>query len=52
MMSLTLHLSCPLLANLHAQLITSLLKPMEEHTEDARNEENLSRLPVSACPLC
>ncbi|KAH9969137.1 hypothetical protein BC827DRAFT_1168043 [Russula dissimulans] len=27
-------------------LITSLLKPMEEHTEDARNEEDLSRLPV------
>ncbi|KAI0271463.1 CDF-like metal transporter [Gloeopeniophorella convolvens] len=27
-------------------LIASLLKPMEEHTEDARNEEDLSRLPV------
>jgi hypothetical protein len=31
----------------HEQLIASLLKPMEEHTEDARNEEDLSRLPVS-----
>ena len=29
-----------------AQLIASLLKPMEEHTEDARHEEDLSRLPV------
>ncbi|KAI9454895.1 CDF-like metal transporter [Lactarius psammicola] len=27
-------------------LIASLLKPMEEHTEDARNEDDLSRLPV------
>ncbi|KAH9043679.1 CDF-like metal transporter [Lactarius pseudohatsudake] len=27
-------------------LIAYLLKPMEEHTEDARNEEGLSRLPV------
>ncbi|KAH8998782.1 CDF-like metal transporter [Lactarius hatsudake] len=27
-------------------LIAYLLKPMEEHTEDARNEEDLSRLPV------
>ncbi|KAI0286855.1 CDF-like metal transporter [Russula aff. rugulosa BPL654] len=27
-------------------LIASLLKPMEEHTEDARNEEDLSRLSV------
>jgi len=37
------------LANFHRRqndLITSLLKPMEEHTEDARNEEGLSRLPV------
>ncbi|KAI0305060.1 CDF manganese transporter [Russula brevipes] len=29
----------PSLTGTHAQLITSLLKPMEEHTEDARNEE-------------
>lgn len=35
------------LNGVHSQLITSLLKPMEEHTEDARNEEDLSRLPVS-----
>ncbi|KAF8273829.1 CDF-like metal transporter [Lactarius quietus] len=37
------------LANYHHKqnaLITSLLKPMEEHTEDARHEEDLSRLPV------
>ncbi|KAH9996507.1 hypothetical protein BJV77DRAFT_1059336 [Russula vinacea] len=37
------------LANYHRKqndLITALLKPMEEHTEDARVEENLSRLPV------
>jgi len=37
------------LANYHRKqnaLITSLLKPMEEHTEDARNEEDLSRIPV------
>lgn len=37
------------LANYHRKqnaLIASLLKPMEEHTEDARNEEDLSRLPV------
>jgi hypothetical protein len=34
------------------QLITSLLKPMEEHTEDARNEDDLSRIPVSACTSC
>ncbi|KAI0249528.1 CDF-like metal transporter [Lactifluus subvellereus] len=37
------------LANYHRKqnaLISSLLKPMEEHTEDARNEEDLSRLPV------
>jgi hypothetical protein len=34
----------------YAQLIASLLKPMEEHTEDARNEEDLSRLPVSPRP--
>ncbi|KAI9513113.1 CDF manganese transporter [Russula earlei] len=27
-------------------LIASLLKPMEEHTEDARNEENIFRLPI------
>ncbi|KAH9176875.1 CDF-like metal transporter [Lactarius sanguifluus] len=27
-------------------LIAYLLKPMEEHTEDARNEEDISRLPV------
>lgn len=27
-------------------LIAYLLKPMEEHTEDARNEEDLSRIPV------
>ena len=31
------------------QLIASLLKPMEEHTEDARHEEDLSRVPVSTC---
>jgi hypothetical protein len=37
------------LANNHAQLIASLLKPMEEHIEDARNEEDLSRIPVSVC---
>jgi hypothetical protein len=41
--------SCPHLANIHAQLIASLLKPMEEHIEDARNEEDLSRIPVSVC---
>ena len=35
-----------------SQLITSLLKPMEEHTEDARNEEDLSRIPVSAYASC
>ena len=29
------------------QLIISLLKPMEEHTEDARVEEEAHRLPVS-----
>ncbi|KAI0005537.1 CDF-like metal transporter, partial [Russula compacta] len=37
------------LANYHRRqndLIASLLKPMEEHTEDARNEEDHSRLPV------
>jgi hypothetical protein len=34
---------------IRAQLITALLKPMEEHTEDARNEEDLSRIPVSPC---
>jgi cation diffusion facilitator family transporter len=37
------------LANYHRKqnaLITALLKPMEEHTEDARNEEDLARLPV------
>ncbi|KAN0135624.1 CDF zinc transporter 2 [Lactarius tabidus] len=37
------------LANYHRKqnaLIASLLKPMEEHTEDARHEEDLSRLPV------
>ena len=44
--------SCPHPANIHVQLIASLLKPMEEHTEDARNEEDLSRLPVSACLSC
>ena len=32
---------------IHAQLIAYLLKPMEEHTEDARNEEDLARGPVS-----
>ncbi|KAI0307636.1 CDF-like metal transporter, partial [Multifurca ochricompacta] len=39
------------LANYHRRqntLIASLLKPMEEHTEDARNEEDLSRLPVKS----
>ena len=30
------------------QLISSLLKPMDEHTEDARNEEDAARLPVRA----
>jgi hypothetical protein len=45
---LTLHLTVVVVG--HAQLITSLLKPMEEHTEDARNEEDLSRLPVSPYP--
>jgi hypothetical protein len=34
--------------DLHEQLITSLLKPMEEHTEDAKNEEYQSRVPVSS----
>lgn len=28
------------------QLIEALLKPMEEHTEDARVEEEAARLPV------
>jgi hypothetical protein len=46
-MSVSLRSSCPHIANIHAQLIAALLKPMEEHTEDARNEEDLSRLPVS-----
>ena len=41
------HALTRLLTGIHAQLIASLLKPMEEHTEDARNDENLSRLPVS-----
>jgi hypothetical protein len=35
-----------------AQLIAALLKPMEEHTEDAKNEEDVSRLPVSVCLSC
>lgn len=36
----------------YAQLIAYLLKPMEEHTEDARYEEDQVRLPVSqALPL-
>ena len=35
-----------------SQLITSLLKPMEEHTEDARHEEDLSRIPVSTYTSC
>lgn len=51
MMSVS-HFPCPHLANIHAQLIASLLKPMEEHTEDAKNEEDLSRLPVSAFLSC
>nr|AMM70773.1 CDF zinc transporter 2 [Russula atropurpurea] len=37
------------LANYHRKqndLIAALLKPMEEHTEDAKNEEDLSRIPV------
>ena len=29
-----------------AQLIDDLLKPMEDHTNDARAEEELARLPV------
>jgi len=29
------------------QLIASLLKPMEEHTKDAKVEEDAARLPVS-----
>ncbi|VDC05756.1 unnamed protein product [Peniophora sp. CBMAI 1063] len=28
------------------ELISSLLKPMDEHTEDARNEEDAARLPI------
>lgn len=28
------------------QLIASLLKPMEEHTEEAKNDDEASRLPV------
>jgi hypothetical protein len=50
-MSVSLHFSYPHLANIHAQLIASLLKPMEEHIEDARNEEDHFRLPVSALPI-
>lgn len=41
------HLPTRPLTGIHAQLIASLLKPMEEHTEDARNDEDLARLPVS-----
>jgi hypothetical protein len=41
------HAPTRILTGIHTQLIASLLKPMEEHTEDARNDENLSRLPVS-----
>jgi hypothetical protein len=52
MMSVSLHLSYPHLAKIHPQLIASLLKPMEEHIEDARHEEDLSRLPVSAFLSC
>ena len=33
------------------QLILDLLKPMEEHTEDAKMDEAAVRLPVSADPL-
>lgn len=47
-MSVSLDFPCPHLTNILAQLIASLLKPMEEHTEDARHEEDLARLPVSA----
>lgn len=39
-----LHLGCSFLTLL--QLITSLLKPMEEHTEEAQSEEEAARLPV------
>ena len=39
--------ACPRLTPLFPQLITSLLKPMEEHTEDAREAEEAARLPVS-----
>jgi len=34
------------------QLITSLLKPMEEHTEDAQSEEAAARLPVGCSSFC
>ena len=33
---------------LYSQLITSLLKPMEDHTSEARADEDTNRLPV--CP--
>jgi len=52
MMSVSLPFFMSCLNDVRAQLITSLLKPMEEHTEDARNEEDLSRLPVNVCPSC
>ncbi|KAF7792548.1 hypothetical protein EIP86_003589 [Pleurotus ostreatoroseus] len=38
--------ACPRLTPLFPQLITSLLKPMEEHTEDAREAEEAARLPI------
>lgn len=38
--------ACPRLTSLFPQLITYLLKPMEEHTEDAREAEEAARLPV------
>jgi len=41
------HVPTQLLTGIHAQLIASLLKPMEEHMEDARNDEDLSQLPIS-----
>jgi hypothetical protein len=33
------------------QLISALLKPMEEHTEEAQSEEEAARLPVMLCVI-
>ena len=38
--------SVTVLTLVNHQLISSLLKPMDEHTEDAKNEEDAARLPV------